>query len=172
MPPSPACNSCQSNFTLFKRKNKCKFCLRLFCISCLKEKICERCDLIFNHPMKENLMKMKTKVSHSTRGGGAAIWRISSKCFFQELMFYLDLLKITSTNCVEKEELVNLLIINVSKMKPSPSKSSSGRRSFDDINVNIEHIRNRCQNLFSSISDRMKSGGELEFVSISIDLSI
>lgn len=74
-------------------------------------------------------------------------------------MFYLDLLKITSTNCVEKEELVNLLIVNVSKMKPSQS-NSSGQRSFDDINANFEHIRNRCQNLFTTFSDRMKSGGE------------
>lgn len=64
MPPPSACSSCNSNFSLFKRRNKCRWCVRIFCAGCLlKEKICKRCDLIFNHPMKENLMKMKTKVS-------------------------------------------------------------------------------------------------------------
>lgn len=59
----------------------------------------------------------------------------------------------------EKEELVNLVLIHVNNY--SPDSQSSGRNqcgSNDDRSNPFDQIKNTCQNLFSSFTEKIAAG--------------
>lgn len=146
------CENCNAQFTVFKRKKSCTECRRLYCSNCLikrKESIilCERCVIFRRRPLsKIELLKLKPK----------------------DLIFYLQSKHVSTTGCVEKEELVNLIIaqVNASTYRdhlnsPNYSTSSTSSRSFSQNSSSnatdnpFDAIKQTCQNLFSSFTEKL-----------------
>lgn len=131
------CESCRSQFTVFKRKKPCTECKRLFCTNCLVKKkeriICERCLVFTKRPLsKTELLALKPK----------------------DLIFYLQSKHISTDGCLEKEELVNLVMIHVNNSNSSINQQTNS--SFDDNTTNpFDQIKQTCQNLFTSFSEKI-----------------
>ncbi|XP_046744592.1 E3 ubiquitin-protein ligase rififylin isoform X2 [Diprion similis] len=89
-----ACEGCATKFNLFKRKKQCTDCLRYYCTNCMTRSAdrklnCEKCRLLSQRPViRSNLLEMRSKDLHR----------------------YLMAKKISTRGCVEKEDLVNLII--------------------------------------------------------------
>lgn len=130
------CENCHSQFTVFKRKKPCNECRRLFCNVCLVKKkeriICERCLVFTKRPIsKTELLALKPK----------------------DLIFYLQSKHISTDGCLEKEELVNLVMIHVNNSNSSRNQPDS---SFDENITNpFDQIKQTCQNLFTSFSEKI-----------------
>lgn len=130
------CESCRCQFTVFKRKKPCTECKRLFCTNCLVKKkeriICERCLVFTKRPIsKTELLALKPK----------------------DLIFYLQSKHISTDGCLEKEELVNLVMIHVNNSNSSRNHPDS---SFDENITNpFDQIKQTCQNLFTSFSEKI-----------------
>lgn len=113
---------------------------RLYCNNCLvklKEIIlCNRCVIFKTRPVKKiELLKLKTK----------------------DLIFYLQSKHISTTGCVEKEELVNLVLsqINSEQTSPTNSSGSSSQRNGGGNSDPFDSLKQTCQNLFSSFTDKL-----------------
>jgi E3 ubiquitin-protein ligase RNF34 len=80
----------------------------------------------------------------------------------QDLVFYLQWKKINFAGAVEKEELANLIInhANTSHYYETGSthSSSSTPNDFENYAQSFDQIKQTCQNLFTSISDKIASG--------------
>ncbi|XP_055316108.1 rho GTPase-activating protein gacZ [Sitodiplosis mosellana] len=150
------CEACNIQFTVFKRKKSCTECRRLYCSNCLtknKERIlCKRCVIFTTRPLsKIELLKLKAK----------------------DLIFYLQSKHISTTGCVEKEELVNLVLIHVDNsnnftpdLQQSPTSISMGisDQSDDDPRSNpFDQIRNTCQNLFTTFTEKIAADFNFDF---------
>lgn len=74
------CESCQTQFTVFKRKKSCNECHRYFCVNCIaKTKFCQNCSILVARPLiKDDLLKLRTST----------------------LITYLQSKKIPTTGCV------------------------------------------------------------------------
>ncbi|XP_057332025.1 E3 ubiquitin-protein ligase RNF34 isoform X3 [Microplitis mediator] len=94
-----ACEACATKFTLFKRKvnnfsKQCKDCLRFFCTDCVIRRgdrvlSCDNCSMLSRRPLiKSQVLAMKSK----------------------DLKQYLIAKKVSLRGCVEKEDLVNILM--------------------------------------------------------------
>ncbi|KAH0560321.1 E3 ubiquitin-protein ligase RNF34 [Cotesia glomerata] len=89
-----ACEACSTKFTLFKRKKQCKDCLRFFCTDCVIRRgdrvlSCDNCSMLSRRPLiKSQVLTMKSK----------------------DLKQYLMAKKVSLRGCVEKEDLVNILM--------------------------------------------------------------
>ncbi|KFB51086.1 AGAP006730-PA-like protein [Anopheles sinensis] len=152
------CEKCNVKFGLLTRKRSCYECRRLFCRDCLSKRqdrfFCPSCTIFTKRPLSRiDLAQLKVK----------------------DLIFYLQSKHISTTGCVEKDDLINLVIAHVNSGGSSPrtpgafsatssttesaSRGSSRYGSFSqngDRNYSntFDHIKNTCQNLFSSFSDR------------------
>ncbi|XP_058805269.1 E3 ubiquitin-protein ligase RNF34 [Phymastichus coffea] len=90
-----ACEACAIKFTIFKRKKQCMDCLRYFCTECVIRRFdrilsCDNCSMLSRRPLiKSQVLKMSSKY----------------------LRQYLIAKKVSIRGCIEKEDLVNLLII-------------------------------------------------------------
>lgn len=194
------CESCHVQFGLITRKKCCAECRRLFCRNCLEKRderiLCQNCLVLTKRPLsKVDLGQLKVK----------------------ELIFYLQSKHISTSGCVEKDDLINLVIAHVNTGPNSPrsplgspgsggsgnggpgtgtfnfSSASStggssaggggggggGRRrpdggrgsnsgassrygqfysaSAENCANTFDQIKNTCQNLFSSISEKLGS---------------
>ncbi|KAG4071101.1 hypothetical protein HA402_013415 [Bradysia odoriphaga] len=134
------CESCNVQFTVFRRKKSCTECRRLYCNQCLikrKDKIlCDRCVVFTTRPIsKIDLLKLKPK----------------------DLIFYLQSKHISTTGCVEKEELVNLVLIHANSIADTSSNRSSSQFGDDNFSNPFDQIKQTCQNLFTSFTDKIAS---------------
>lgn len=142
------CENCATQFTIFKRKRSCFSCQRLYCSSCLgkrKKNVCFRCE-IFNQkpaPTKSELMDLKTK----------------------DLIFYLQSKNIDTTTAIEKEELANMIVNHVNSNSyyeangtQHSSTSTTPNNDFENYAQSFDQIKQTCQNLFTSITDKISSG--------------
>lgn len=59
---------------------------------------------------------------------------------------------------VEKEELVNLVLIHANSIADSNSNRSSSQFSEDNFSNPFDQIKQTCQNLFTSFTDKIASG--------------
>ncbi|XP_034948751.1 E3 ubiquitin-protein ligase RNF34 isoform X2 [Chelonus insularis] len=89
-----ACEACATKFTLFKRKKQCKDCLRFYCTDCVIRRgdrvlSCDNCSMLSRRPLiRSQVLAMKSK----------------------DLKQYLVAKKVSLRGCVEKEDLVNILM--------------------------------------------------------------
>lgn len=158
------CESCQTQFTVFKRKKSCNECHRYFCVNCIaKTRFCQNCSILVARPLiKDDLLKLRTST----------------------LITYLQSKKIPTTGCVgkkitkidytklatkltylffsEKSELVNLIInhVNTSTYYESstPNFSNTSTNNNNNNDFDFDQIKNTCQNFLSSISEKISSG--------------
>lgn len=90
-----ACEACSTKFSLFKRKKQCMDCLRFFCTDCLIRRVdrvlcCDNCSMLSRRPViRSQIQQMRSR----------------------DLRQYLVAKKVSVRGCVEKEDLVNLLIV-------------------------------------------------------------
>lgn len=141
------CENCATQFTIFKRKRTCSSCQRFYCTSCLgkrRKSVCFRCEIFLQRPAptKSDLMDLKTR----------------------DLIFYLQSKKINIAGIVEKEELANLIINHVNSNNyydtgtQQHSSTSTTPNDFENYAQSFDQIKQTCQNLFTSISDKISSG--------------
>ncbi|XP_013099673.2 dentin sialophosphoprotein [Stomoxys calcitrans] len=119
-----SCEQCHVKFTVFKRKRSCSDCKRYFCHNCLvntrkNSQLCERCILFSRRPLeRSDLVKLKTK----------------------DLIFYLQSKHISTAGCVEKEDLIDLVIQCVERMDSNQyQSSSSGSSKSSSKNTTPQH---------------------------------
>ncbi|CAO1316390.1 unnamed protein product [Diamesa hyperborea] len=135
------CESCQTQFTVFKRKKSCNECHRYFCVNCIaKTRFCQNCSILVARPLiKDDLLKLRTST----------------------LITYLQSKKIPTTGCVEKSELVNLIInhVNTSTYYESstPNFTNTSTNNNNNNDFDFDQIKNTCQNFLSSISEKISS---------------
>lgn len=181
------CESCKVQFGLITRKKSCYECRRLFCKNCLAKRqdriICQNCLIFAKRPLSRvDLGQLRVK----------------------DLIFYLQSKHISTSGCVEKDDLVNLVIAHVNSGASSPrspigssgsggggmfnfsSASSTGGSSAggggrggirgshsgtsgaprqgqfqqnrtENCANTFDQIKNTCQNLFSSITEKLGS---------------
>ncbi|XP_014209861.1 E3 ubiquitin-protein ligase RNF34 isoform X2 [Copidosoma floridanum] len=90
-----SCEACSIKFSLFKRKKQCMDCLRYFCTECVIRRFdrilsCDNCSMLSRRPLiRSQILQMRSKY----------------------LRQYLLAKKVSLRGCIEKEDLVNLLII-------------------------------------------------------------
>lgn len=107
------CEQCNVQFTVFKRKRSCSDCKRYYCHNCLVNTrkhtlLCDRCILFSRRPLlRSDLVKLKTK----------------------DLIFYLQSKHISTAGCVEKEDLIDLVIQCVERVDSNQNHSSSSGSS-------------------------------------------
>ncbi|XP_011494711.1 PREDICTED: E3 ubiquitin-protein ligase RNF34 [Ceratosolen solmsi marchali] len=120
-----ACEACAIKFTLFKRKKQCMDCLRYFCTECVIRRFdrilsCDNCSMLSRKPLiKSQILQMRSKY----------------------LRQYLLAKKVSVRGCIEKEDLVNLLIIfangdernrNCERENISHSEENENRTDFNE----------------------------------------
>ncbi|XP_055917726.1 probable serine/threonine-protein kinase dyrk2 isoform X2 [Eupeodes corollae] len=101
--------------------------------------LCERCAIFAKRPLlKIDLLKLKPK----------------------DLIFYLQSKHISTTGCVEKEELVGLVLTHVNQNDTPNIGSPNGNKFPDfggDTDKPFENIKQTCQNFFNNITDKIAS---------------
>ncbi|KAG5319065.1 RFFL ligase, partial [Acromyrmex heyeri] len=133
--PEMACEACNAKFNLFKRKKQCVDCLRYFCSECVIKRFdkvftCDSCGLLSMRPLIRNQIR-----------------QIRSR----DLRQYLVAKKVSVKGCVEKEDLVHLLMLFANGTDSSLTSDHS--TSFRTQNVAEEqHSRvdpplNRMENM-------------------------
>uniref|UniRef100_A0A182JHD5 Uncharacterized protein n=1 Tax=Anopheles atroparvus TaxID=41427 RepID=A0A182JHD5_ANOAO len=152
------CEKCNVKFGLLTRKKSCYECRRLFCRDCLSKRqerfLCPNCTIFTKRPLSRiDLAQLKVK----------------------DLIFYLQSKHISTTGCVEKDDLINLVIAHVNSGGSSPrtpgafsaassttGSASGGSSRYGSFSQNgaknysntFDQIKNTCQNLFSTFSDK------------------
>ncbi|CAD7015164.1 RING finger protein B [Ceratitis capitata] len=145
------CESCHVQFTVFRRKRICTDCKRFYCSNCLSTskrptsnnvhissgvQLCRRCVIFAKRPLlRTDLLKLKPK----------------------DLIFYLQSKHVSTTGCVEKDELVGLVLTHVQQIDASAGASDNGSaRSCGDASTNsFDNIKQTCQNFFTSITENL-----------------
>uniref|UniRef100_A0A182SYM8 RING-type domain-containing protein n=1 Tax=Anopheles maculatus TaxID=74869 RepID=A0A182SYM8_9DIPT len=153
------CEKCNVKFGIITRKKSCYECHRLFCRSCLAKRqerfLCPNCTIFTKRPLSRiDLAQLKVK----------------------DLIFYLQSKHISTSGCVEKDDLINLVIAHVNSGGSSPrtpgsfsatssnTESASGgssrygsfyRNGTKNCTNTFDQIKHTCQNLFSSFSDKL-----------------
>lgn len=175
------CEGCNVQFGIITRKKSCYECRRLFCKNCLEKRqekiLCHNCLIFTKRPLsKVDLGQLKNK----------------------DLILYLQSKHISTAGCVEKDDLINLVIGHVNSTGSSPrspagstgsggghgrtfhfssasstggssgngrggSQSGSSSRNFyatsaENCANTFDQIKNTCQNLFTSFTDKLNSG--------------
>ncbi|XP_020288022.1 E3 ubiquitin-protein ligase RNF34 isoform X2 [Pseudomyrmex gracilis] len=108
-----ACEACSAKFTLFKRKKQCMDCLRYFCSECVIKRLdkvftCDSCGLLSRRPLVKNqIRQMRSK----------------------DLRQYLVAKKVSVKGCVEKEDLVHLLMLFANGSDPCLNNESTSTRT-------------------------------------------
>ncbi|KAL0131754.1 hypothetical protein PUN28_002951 [Cardiocondyla obscurior] len=107
-----ACDACKAKFNLFKRKKQCVDCLRYFCSECVIKRLdkaltCGSCGVLSRRPLIRNqIRQMRTR----------------------DLRQYLIAKKVSVKGCVEKEDLVHLLMLFANGTDPCLSPDGTGAR--------------------------------------------
>uniref|UniRef100_A0A182YNL1 Uncharacterized protein n=1 Tax=Anopheles stephensi TaxID=30069 RepID=A0A182YNL1_ANOST len=153
------CEKCNVKFGIITRKKSCYECHRLFCRNCLTKRqerfLCPNCTIFTKRPLSRiDLAQLKVK----------------------DLIFYLQSKHISTSGCVEKDDLINLVIAHVNSGGSSPrtpgsfsatssnTESASGgssrygsfyRNGTKNCTNTFDQIKNTCQNLFSTFSDKL-----------------
>ncbi|XP_017476007.1 PREDICTED: cell wall protein DAN4 [Rhagoletis zephyria] len=145
------CESCHVQFTVFRRKRSCADCKRFYCSNCLSTtkrltsknahislgvQLCKRCVIFAKRPLlRTDLLQLKPK----------------------DLIFYLQSKHISTTGCVEKDELVGLVLSHVHQVDAAGGESDNGStRSYPDPSSNsFEGLKQTCQNFFTSITENI-----------------
>ncbi|XP_060079709.1 E3 ubiquitin-protein ligase RNF34-like [Ylistrum balloti] len=119
-PNMTACEACQTNFNLFKRKKICKYCDRTFCSNCVHRyrdpdnnrmtyRQCNTCKVLMSGKFtRSDLMKWKVK----------------------ELRILLNKRNVSTNTCKEKHDLIDLLFINFAK---SPTQESAEVEDLESL---------------------------------------
>ncbi|XP_055701964.1 uncharacterized protein LOC129801193 isoform X2 [Phlebotomus papatasi] len=141
------CENCSAQFSVFKIKRSCSECRRLYCKQCLVKKkdrfLCERCVIFTTRPLSRvDLLQLKPK----------------------DLIFYCQSKHISTIGCVEKEELVDLVLAHGNSTQDA---SQRGRTSMESGNRDIndednctnpfDQIKQTCQNFFNSVAERINN---------------
>lgn len=119
-----ACEACHVKFSLFTRKKQCSDCLRYFCSECVIKRLdkvlsCDSCCLLSRRPLIRS-----------------QIVQICSK----DLRKYLLAKKIPINGCIEKEDLVKLLMVY--------ANNSNDYSSTENTHVNFPS-NNRTESVVS-----------------------
>lgn len=89
-----ACEACNAKFSFFTRKKQCVDCLRHFCSECVIKRLdkilnCDTCNMLSRRPLTRSLIvQMRSK----------------------DIRQYLLAKKVSIEGCIEKEDLIKLLI--------------------------------------------------------------
>ncbi|XP_030372531.1 uncharacterized protein LOC115622657 [Scaptodrosophila lebanonensis] len=130
------CETCRVEFTVFRRKRSCFDCRRYYCNNCLTAtKRCQRCAIFAKRPLlRTDLLKLKPK----------------------DLIFFLQSKHISTEGCLEKEELVGLVMNHVAQIDRdsfcSPNSPNSPGRGQSNP---IDNLKQTCQNFFTNLSDNL-----------------
>uniref|UniRef100_A0A0A1X097 E3 ubiquitin-protein ligase rififylin n=1 Tax=Zeugodacus cucurbitae TaxID=28588 RepID=A0A0A1X097_ZEUCU len=145
------CESCHVQFTVFRRKRICADCKRFYCSNCLSTakrrnsnsinissgvQLCRRCVIFAKRPLlRTDLLQLKPK----------------------DLIFYLQSKHVSTTGCVEKDELVGLVLTHVQQIDAAGGTSDNGSaRSYTDSSANsFDSLKQTCQNFFTSITENI-----------------
>ncbi|XP_016958721.1 uncharacterized protein LOC108030363 [Drosophila biarmipes] len=128
------CESCGVEFTVFRRKRACFDCKRYYCANCIASRRCQRCSVFAQRPLlKTDLLKLKPK----------------------DLIFYLQSKHISTEGCLEKEELVGLVLTHVAQVDRSRGSNASSNSPGRGQANPIDSIKQSCQNFFSNLSDNI-----------------
>jgi len=132
-PESPAanCDLCGKAFSFISRKRTCADCANLFCSSCLPAKggTCSRCGVLNKRPaLRQELMKLRVK----------------------DLQHFLTRKRINIKSCVEKKDLVELVLQHSGVSSPAEETvwEDGGIRVSDQ--VPLERRGNFPQNYVES----------------------
>lgn len=114
------CESCKVRFGIITRKKSCFECRRLFCENCLEKRqekvLCHNCLIFTKRPLsKVDLRQLKVK----------------------DLIWYLQSKHISTSGCVEKDDLINLVIASANSTSSSPRSptGSTGSRNGRTFNI-------------------------------------
>ena len=108
-----ACESCSVKFSFFMRKKQCMDCSRHFCSKCVMKRLdnmlsCHSCTVLSRRPLiRSQIMQMCAK----------------------DLRRYLLAKQVTTKGCIEKEDLIQLLLVfaNGSSGYTNAENTESGR---------------------------------------------
>ncbi|XP_003702665.1 E3 ubiquitin-protein ligase RNF34 [Megachile rotundata] len=138
-----ACEACRVRFTFFTRKKQCTDCLRYFCSECVikrSDKVlsCDSCSLLSRRPLIRS-----------------QIVQICSK----DLRKYLLAKKIPINGCIEKEDLIKLLMVYANN-NGDYSSTENTHVLFSNRSTTINHeSTNRFQNMTNE-TESVDSGQE------------
>ncbi|XP_050323657.1 RING finger protein B [Bactrocera neohumeralis] len=145
------CEACHVQFTVFRRKRICADCKRFYCSNCLSTakrrnsnnvhissgvQLCRRCIIFAKRPLlRTDLLQLKPK----------------------DLIFYLQSKHVSTTGCVEKDELVGLVLTHVQQIDAAAGASdNASARSYTDASANsFDSLKQTCQNFFTSITENI-----------------
>ncbi|XP_026477549.1 E3 ubiquitin-protein ligase RNF34-like [Ctenocephalides felis] len=137
------CTNCSVQFGVFKRKKQCHECRCYFCNLCLRIKrdrvLCGKCIVLTSRPLsRSQLLQLKSK----------------------DLIIYLKSIHVSTSGCVEKEDLVNLLLAHVnSEQYYDNSNSHQNHQSTSGTGNNGSNTSNlfkqfNLQNLWASVQEK------------------
>ncbi|KYM93591.1 E3 ubiquitin-protein ligase rififylin [Cyphomyrmex costatus] len=129
-----ACEACNAKFNLFKRKKQCVDCLRYFCSECVIKRYdkiftCDSCGLLSMRPLIKNQIR-----------------QIRSR----DLRHYLMAKKVSVKGCVEKEDLVHLLMLFANGTDSSLTFDNSNARTQNaaqESHSRVDPDLNRMENM-------------------------
>ncbi|XP_017079316.1 uncharacterized protein LOC108113278 [Drosophila eugracilis] len=128
------CESCSVEFTVFRRKRACFDCKRYYCANCIVSRRCQRCSVFAQRPLlRTDLLKLKPK----------------------DLIFYLQSKHISTEGCLEKEELVGLVLTHVAQVDRNRGSNASSNSPGRGQANPIDSLKQSCQNFFSNLSDNI-----------------
>ncbi|EDW72343.1 uncharacterized protein Dwil_GK20877 [Drosophila willistoni] len=130
------CESCGVEFTVFRRKRACFDCRRYYCGNCIAARRCQRCAIFAQRPLlRTDLLKLKPK----------------------DLIFYLQSKHISTEGCLEKEELVGLVLAHVAQVDRSGGAASANNPQSPGRGQHnpIDSLKQSCQNFFTNLSDNI-----------------
>ncbi|XP_037948004.1 suppressor of Mek1 [Teleopsis dalmanni] len=138
------CEGCSAQFSVFRRKRSCIDCKRFYCSNCLSGSKrasphaigrCKRCTIFAKRPLlKSDLLTLKPK----------------------DLIFYLQSKHISTAGCVEKDELVRLVLHHVQQSDATNTGNNSyNARPSSESTPSFDNIKQTCQNFFSNLTDNI-----------------
>ncbi|XP_017032556.1 uncharacterized protein [Drosophila kikkawai] len=128
------CESCGVEFTVFRRKRACFDCKRYYCANCIVARRCQRCSIFAQRPLlRTDLLKLKPK----------------------DLIFYLQSKHISTEGCLEKEELVGLVLAHVAQMDTGRGSNASANSPGRGQANPIDNLKQSCQNFFTNLTDNL-----------------
>uniref|UniRef100_A0A6B2E5W2 Putative cell wall protein awa1-like isoform x1 n=1 Tax=Phlebotomus kandelakii TaxID=1109342 RepID=A0A6B2E5W2_9DIPT len=139
------CENCNAQFSVFKIKRSCSECRRLYCKQCLVKKkdrfLCDRCVIFTTRPLSRvHLLQLKPK----------------------DLIFYCQSKHISTIGCVEKEELVDLVLAHGNSSTEGLPRGRAGQETYqasdeDNCSNPFDQIKQTCQNFFNSVAEKINN---------------
>lgn len=127
------CGTCSKKFSLMRTRKQCSECRRYYCKYCVMRKAnkhinCENCAVLTSRPLnKTQLLKLKAK----------------------DLQVYLANKQVSTKGCIEKEDLVNLLLAHANGTTETQPETNY---SEDQTNPTRQLFKN-LRSFFTSTSD-------------------